>query len=444
MACSSPSPVSRLSLERRPKLLKEFLLQDDPYSCSPNDFGSHHKESFKSTRTQNIHGSTFIRSNNKGSSQLLRSRSSRAATATISAINKLINVVKFLPFASVKSPSLFPRSISRKLSNKTNNYKKSSQKHGKNINVDQHVSVTVKVKDILRWKSFRDLGEEKSMLLDSSYSPYKWATTTITTTSPTTTINSKRTSWWDSDFTAKEDLPSWCGENGEFLSELLEDGTNKVGRKNNILEGSTVRGYCMGTTKSINNKEELCFDENEQRSPVSILESPFQEDDEEGIIAFSFHERKSMLMQRIQQFESLVEENTSSKIEELKEDEEIQEKAKELLIKLKEMEDCEANYYMDDDQLLFDFFWNELITSGRHQNKLDEKLMREAKSLINGDYNGEFEWEIEEKREAYIRDMERVANWKKIEEEKQNLILDLEFEVFNDLVHQVLEDVFSA
>ncbi|CAN4111692.1 unnamed protein product [Withania somnifera] len=438
MASSSPSPLARLSLERRPKLLKEFLLQEDPYSCSPNDFGSCPKQLCKSTSTQNFHGSTIIRSEDKGSSQLLRSRSSRAATATISAINKVINIVKFLPFASVKSPSIFPRSISRKLSRKTNH--KKTQKHGKN-NADQDVSVTVKVKDILRWKSFRDLSEEKSTPLNS-YSPYMYAITTTTTTS------SKRTSWCDSDFTA-EDLPSCWGEGGEYLGELLEDGMNKVGRKNNVLEASTVGGYCMGTRKPpSNNKEELCFDEYEQHSPVSILESPFQEDDEEGIMAFSFHKRKSMLMQRLEQFESLAEENTSSKDEEvLKEDEEIQEieeKAKELLINFKDqMGDCEAKYMEDDDQLLFDFFWNELIKTGKHQNNVDEKL-REAKSWINGDYNGEFEWEIEEKREAYIRDMERVANWNKFEDEKQELILDLEFEVFNDLIHQVLKDVFSA
>lgn len=143
-----------------------------------------------------------------------------------------------------------------------------------------------------------------------------------------------------------------------------------------------------------------------------------------------------MLMQRIQQFESLAEEKDTSS----KEDEEIQEveeKAKQMLI------NCEANY-MYDDQLLFDFFWNELITSRNHQNNVDEKLIREAKSWINGDYNGELEWEIEDNREAYIKDMERVANWKMFEEEKQELILDLEFQVFNDLVHQVLEDVFSS
>lgn len=236
MASSSPSPLTRLSLERRPKLLKEFLLQDDTYSY--NDFGSYTKKLYKSTTSHhqnhlpNFDGSRIIRSSsNKGSShQLLRSRSSRAATATISAINKVINIVKFLPFSSVKTPSIFPRSISRKLSRR-NNYKK-SQKH----NVDQDVTGTVKVKDILRWKSFKDFTEEKS-----NYSPYRCGTITTDTTT-----SSKRTSWCDSDFTA-EDLPSWWGENGEFLG------------KKNIREESNVGGYCMETTKSINNKVNFVF-----------------------------------------------------------------------------------------------------------------------------------------------------------------------------------------
>lgn len=161
-------------------------------------------------------------------------------------------------------------------------------------------------------------------------------------------------------------------------------------------------------------------------------------------------------MQKIQQFESLAEGNTSFEEEQQEEEEEeekeireIEEKAKQLLSNLKEtinlelIEDCEANNV---DELLFDFFWHELFTTRKHQNndgESDEKLTREAKFWINGDYNGEFEWEIEDKRESYIRDMEREARWNKFEEEKQELSLDLEFEVFNDLVHEVLEDVFS-
>ncbi|OIT27892.1 PREDICTED: uncharacterized protein LOC109213345 [Nicotiana attenuata] len=443
---ASPSPLARLSIERRPKLLKDFLLQDDPYSCSYNDIGSHPRKLCKST-ISNFHGSG-IRSNKASSHQLLRSRSSRAATATISAINKVINIVKFLPFASVKYPSIFTRSISRKLSRRTN-HRDNIKKHSSN----QDVSVTVKVKDILRWKSFRDLVDEKS----TPYSPNRCTTTA--TTNSTTTTSSKKTSWCDSDFTA-EDLPSWWGENGEFLGEL-EDGMKKVGRKNIFEE--TVGGYSMGTTRAIkrDRKEELCFDENEQHSPVSVLESPFQEDDEEGI-AFSFHrnlanldKRTSMFMQKIQQFESLAEGNTSFEEEEQQQQQqeeeirEIEEKAKQLLSNLKEtihlelIEDCEANYV---DELLFDFFWHELCTTRKHQNndgESDEKLMREAKSWINGNYNGEFEWEFEDKRESYIRDMEREARWNKFEEEKQELSLDLDFQVFNDLVHEVLEDVFS-
>lgn len=392
MASSCPSPHAKFSFECRPKLLKDFL-QDDI------SFEPHSQKAYKFTSQR------FF---NKNSSQLHRSRSSRAASATISAIHKVINIVKFLPFAYVKSPSILPRSISRKLSRR-------NHKEAENYIMNHEVSVTVKVKvkDILRWKSSKDLVEEKSTPLDYAYSPFRC------------------------DFTA-ENLSSWCGEIDECYgkSNLLEEG---------------VGGCCVRETSGIKLDPEEHY-ENEQHSPVSVLESPFREDQDECV---SFNRtlvdtdrRKCMLKGRIQAFESLEEGNTSYNEEDEEEQEqemhEIEENAKKLLCYFKEtenlwMEDCEANM---DDQLLLDFFWHELI-----QNNVDESemLMREAKSLINGEYNDEFEWEIEDKREAYIRDMQRLGRWNyKFEEEKEELALDLEFEVLNDLVHEVLADFFCT
>ncbi|XP_009783129.1 uncharacterized protein [Nicotiana sylvestris] len=394
MASSCPNPHAKFSFESRPKLLKDFL-QDDI--------------SFQS-QSQKAYKSTSQRFFNKNSSQLHRSRSSRAASATISAIHKVINIVKFLPFAYVKSPSILPRSISRKLSRR-------NHKETENYIMNHEVSVTVKVKvkDILRWKSSKDLVEEKSTPLDYAYSPFRC----------------------DGDFTA-ENLSSWCGESDECYDKknLLEEG---VGR------------YCARETRGIKLDPEEHY-ENEQHSPVSVLESPFREDQDEYV---SYHRtlvdidrRKCMLRERIQAFESLEEGNTSYNEEDEEEQEqemhEIEEKAKKLLCYFKETEnlwteDCETNV---DDELLLDFFWHELI-----QNNVDESemLMREAKCLINGEYNDEFEWEIEDKREVYIRDMQRLGRWNyKFEEEKEELALDLEFEVLNDLVHEVLADFFCS
>ncbi|XP_016463432.1 uncharacterized protein LOC107786461 [Nicotiana tabacum] len=397
MASSCPSPHAKFSFECRPKLLKDFLQDESPSYSSNISFQSHPQKAYKSTSQR------FL---NKNSSQLHRSRSSRAASATISAIHKVINIVKFLPFTYVKSPSILPRSISRKLSRR-------NHKETENYILNHEVSVTVKVKvkDILRWKSSKDLVEEKSTPLDYAHSPFKC------------------------DFTA-ENLSSWCGEIDECY-----------GKRNLLEEG--VGGCCVTETRGIKLDPKEHY-ENEQHSPVSVLESPFREDQDEY---FSFHRtlvdtdrRKCMLRERIQAFESLEEGNTSfnEEDEEIQEQEthEIEENAKKLLSHFKETEklcteDCEANV----DQLLLDFFWHELI-----QNNVDESeiLMKEAKSLINGEYNDEFEWENEDKREAYIRDMQELGRWNyKFEEEKEELALDLEFEVLTDLVHEVLVDFFA-
>lgn len=132
-------------LEHRPMLLKDFL-RDDVVSNKPHIV-------------------------------LLRSWSRRAAATKISAVHK---VIKLLHFAS-----------SRKLTHKRSNCDRSASE--------------VKVKDILRWRSFRDLPEEDAPIpFIFSPSPHR-----------TTASCSKTSSWCDTDFTAEE-LPPWRGENEEL------------------------------------------------------------------------------------------------------------------------------------------------------------------------------------------------------------------------------------
>lgn len=124
-------------------------------------------------------------------------------------------LVKYLPFASnIKAPSILPRSITKRLS-------KSRSVH-RNVNIKE-LSVKVKVKDILRWRSFRDLAEAESPPLNFSSSPHH-CTTVTTTTGSTSFTSSGRSSWCDSDFTA-EDLPSWCSNSSQLLAANV---TSKV------------------------------------------------------------------------------------------------------------------------------------------------------------------------------------------------------------------------
>nr|GMD65024.1 myb-like protein X [Ipomoea batatas] len=362
------SPAQRkfhasLSLERRPRLLKDFL--NDDYHHSP------------------------------AASQLLIRSRSKAASATISgALHKVINIVKFFPFASaVKSPSVF---ISRKLSKRT-------AASGKNLgheNLQERPAAMVKVKDILRWRSSRDLAAEKSTpLLDDEfcYSPNRCTTATTTT-------GSKRSSWCDSDFTA-EDLPLWCGE----IDEHAGVGTMKCGNNNNknrFLADESVGGYFMDDKQM-----DPQFDENDQHSPVSVLQSPFREDED-----FSFHRslatiesRKCMLMQRIQQLETLAGGvgGTTTRPENGADEEE------------------------------------EGIQLGANDKAKQMMIHLTTEDIISCSEES-YEWEVEEKREAYIRDMEKAAGmrWYNFEEEKEELCREVEVEVFRDLVNEVLAEMF--
>ncbi|CAI9770248.1 unnamed protein product [Fraxinus pennsylvanica] len=326
-------------------MLKDFL-KDDSFSCSSNNLRLFPR---KSPRKSNVR--------NKPSPILLRSGSKAAAT-TFYALNKVIKAVKFFPFASVKSPLVLPRSISSKLSRRTKN---------RNENFPQ---VSVKVKDILRWRSFKDLAEEKAMPLDFSSSSPIWCTTTTTTTTTgstsTTTSCSNRSSWCDSDFTAA-DSPSWGGEKG---------------------------------SKSRRNPEgELSFGEAEQHSPVSVLDSPFYEDDESIFpIHPTFAKTKCMFMQRLQQSERLLE------LENLGENRE--------------------------DNLLFDFF------KAKTNGEFDD-CENTAKPSINGEYE---DWEAQDMKEVCVKDMERGLDWKEFKEEHEEMAMQLEIQLLSDLFEELLDD----
>lgn len=89
---------------------------------------------------------------------------------------------------------------------------------------ENEVKVSVKVKDILRWTSFRDLVEEISPPLDFTDSPHHYTTTGSIDSS----FNSKGSSWCQSDFTA-EFSPCWSGPRGEKELEMGKNVFTGVG-----------------------------------------------------------------------------------------------------------------------------------------------------------------------------------------------------------------------
>lgn len=130
------------------------------------------------------------------------------------ALLAVINAVKSLRSNTIKSaPSgILPRSLSRRLSSKKK--------------ADNQASITiVRVKDIVRWSSSKDLHEDISHFKLSP--PHQYTTKTMTTTTgSSTTTSTSCSSWCDSDFTS-EFLPSSWGGNVEECSEK-ESGENNL------------------------------------------------------------------------------------------------------------------------------------------------------------------------------------------------------------------------
>ncbi|WOG90458.1 hypothetical protein DCAR_0209702 [Daucus carota subsp. sativus] len=279
-------------------------------------------------------------------------------------------LIKYLPFTTnIKPPSILPRSITKRLSK--------SRSVSRNVNMKE-LTAKVKVKDILRWRSFRDLAEVESQPLNFSSSPHHCTTVTTTTGSTSMTSNSGRSSWCDSDFTA-EDLPSWC--------------SNSV----------TPKGKW------------LCDEEKEQNSPVSVLDC-FSEEDEESKQAGT----TELFVNKTHKHEEP--ENRA------------EEKAMQLLNQVKT--NISGYLEVEEEFLLLDFF-SEQLTENK---KGDYELTKVANEWIKGEDEGCLEWKLVGKKEFSIRDMERGVKWNKFDEDEQELGLEIEKQLLNCLVDEVLFD----
>ncbi|CAH9093324.1 unnamed protein product [Cuscuta epithymum] len=216
--------------ESRPRLLKDFLIEDHH---------SHSKPPPPCKRPTEV---------------------GQAATTAISAIHKvMIKMVRLLPF---KSPAVASR--------------------GNRVDLRGEGPTTmVTVKDILRWGLVEENDADFTAPSDTNDghlyydSPNRCTCTTVSTTA----AGSKRSSWCDSDFTA-EDIPSCFGD----IAVVGDEKTEKVGKENLRPPDESVGGggghFITEENKMVPQQVELGAIEKEQHSPVSVLESPFRESDE--------------------------------------------------------------------------------------------------------------------------------------------------------------------
>ncbi|XP_059661705.1 uncharacterized protein LOC132307851 [Cornus florida] len=474
---------SRDEKQRKPLpkalMLKDYLL-DDLSSCSSNGFRSYPRRQCCTTVRFLLEidlKSRVDRDSSDHAKRLLRSKS-KSASSTMSkllrASEAVINSVKNLPFAAVKPPSsskpnnpkkaILPRSLSRKLL-KRSFWKKTD-------------------KEIQRWRSLRELLQEKEKPVD--FSP---SITTVTTkaaaaaaTTSSTSVsesNTNNNSWSDSDFTTDYLLCS----SGNSVNSGVNDGVES----RNLSPEKVVskRVGVTNTTNSVENtkKEWSNEEEKEQFSPVSVLDFPFDEEEEASSPFQSRLARmegtKQKLMQKIRRFESLAQlepvdlekrialsESNDESLEspmqpcsvsvqynitaDKEEEESKTEKALEFLNLLK-MTIPSNSFKFNADNLLLDFFRESLTATHARSNvgKGGEQFEYEQVNVANDWINGQprellLEWEVQKNRQACIRDMEEEGRWRMLDEDKEEVALGLEDQVFASLIDELLIDLFSS
>lgn len=94
------------------------------------------------------------------------------------------------------------------------------------------------------------------------------------------------------------------------------------------------------------------------------------------------------------------------------------------------------------DNLLFDFFRESIAVEEYQKNAMEEELVKVAEDWINEKSQEVLlGWEVEEGRNGYVKDMEKGGKWRKLDEENEEVVLELEIEVWNTLLNELLLDL---
>ncbi|XP_019090610.1 PREDICTED: uncharacterized protein LOC104737701 [Camelina sativa] len=427
-------------MELRPRMLKDCLLEDSN-SCSSNGFKS-------MPRRPPLNPFTMIPKRKQSN-----------------ALQFVINAVKNLRSNAVKSaPSgILPRTLSRRLTSKNK--------------AENQASITVvRVKDIVRWSSSKDLHEDISHFELSPPHQYT-AKTARTATGSSTTSGTSCSSWCDSDFTS-EFLPSSWGSNVEECGE-------KESVKNNL--------HCVGEDSctavivadtEVGPEEDLQR-EKEHNSPVSVFEIQHEEYDETSDSSFSqcldnVERTKQKLMQTIQRFETLAniipftfnewasmdeescmeggevtdikyddddDENCDTVDGETEDEDadETEEKAAQLWNRVKERHAI----WIHEEHLIMDYFRDELMqrtNSFQETQHFEDQLVSEAKGWLQGQRESELErGTCEQRRQACARQVERRGwNEKRMKEEHEEVATQIEDGIFSLLMDETLTALYQC
>ncbi|GFQ04314.1 hypothetical protein PHJA_002575300 [Phtheirospermum japonicum] len=367
---------------------------------------------------------------------------SRSKSA-LSAFQSVVAAVKRLPFAAASSPGnknlrmFLPRSLSVKILKKSSFWKRKSSH-----------------KEIGRWKSFDQLLKEPS---DFS-------------------ISSSAMTSDGNDFTASDECTSGNFPSSEVnmdLPDQVRNDTVELLKNGDVSTDSTSSSDCSNTQWAVS-------EDKEQFSPVSVLDCPF-DDDEEVSSPFQ-HSLARMegthkkLMKNMKRFGSLAQlepvslakqfelqlPNTVNKSSGDEQDQEegdenqAEQKALNLLNQI-DSTSVSSNglIKMKADKLLLEFLREKIIArDAQHSERRgqccggdDGELLEEAENWISERKPLELflGWEVPRNREAYIKDMERTKEWRLYDGENwyKEVALELEAEVFDVLLNELFIDISS-
>ncbi|XP_019194735.1 PREDICTED: uncharacterized protein LOC109188531 [Ipomoea nil] len=477
MELKSVTPV------RKPLLLKDYLV-DELSSCSSNGFRSYPRRECCTTVRLLLEADLGVKPPGKvmcggeAARRVVIAGKPAPTAGVVSALQKasktVLNAVKSLQFSaagkSAKQSKPKKAILSRRFSRKL--LKRSFKKR------------TIDRNEIERWKVYNKLMEKKSDNPSSRFSP------AVHNVADSNASTSETNSWSDSDFTISgESLQSSSCSSDVNSTEAQNDA---VAAKCSPTDKSVI-SKIVGVTTSIatttyspiTKKQVWSNEEKEQFSPVSVLDCPFEDEDD---VSSPFQDkltnvegtRKKQMKKKMKKQECLTQLEPVNLVKriafsESETDEEsplhhlsllpstpadilmadLELKAAMLLNQVKARTPSRGLKPMaKTDRLLLDFFRHGIIenrllvradNSGEYEYD-GEELMRVAEDWISGKSRRFlYEWEVQKNRQAYIEDMESGGKWKKVmdkeEEEHGEVGLQLEAEVFTSLVNELVDDL---
>ncbi|XP_038906459.1 uncharacterized protein LOC120092443 [Benincasa hispida] len=453
--------ISKPPLEK-PKsfMLKDYLL-DDLSSCSSNGFRSFPRRQCCTTTVRFLLEIDLkVKDTSLTKRFLPRTTSRKIALSTISTLQRASDAVlrafKQFPLPSSRK-SFLPRSISRKLISKAF-WKKSEI-------VDPNTR---------RWKSFKEfLDEKEPPSSDLNRSDSAVCTAIAVAGRNSTSSCSNSISWTESEFTS-EMIPSSSSGNSESCSEndAVKDDKdspgNLIGKRDGVSFGkdsmedtttapaaaaAATTGYRKDIVKQWQNDEEK-----EQLSPVSVLDFPFEDEDQDISSSFNCninlvegkkqkHREKSKRLEKGMELEPVDLKKRFTDISVIgqhftlitKKEHQMEEKAFEFLKLLKSTTKSTEN-------LLLDFFHQKLEEHEATATNSDfdqAHLLKFTQNWIDGDAGDMMVmgWESPEERIFYIKDMEVAGKWTSFAGEKEELVAEFEAEVWISLFNDLLIDL---